>query len=92
MAVCGPCNAPDSSYFITVLRKIAFVKPSRLTLAKILSAGPEWLHEIKFDGRRAQVHIDEGEVTIYSNIGAAGKVLRQTQDVRTGRQRSLRIW
>jgi bifunctional non-homologous end joining protein LigD len=40
------------------------------TLAKKLPAGDEWLHEVKFDGFRAQVHVEGGNVTIYSRRGA----------------------
>jgi bifunctional non-homologous end joining protein LigD len=40
------------------------------TLAKIPPAGAEWLHEVKFDGFRAQVHVEEGNVMIYSRKGA----------------------
>jgi bifunctional non-homologous end joining protein LigD len=40
------------------------------TLAKIPPTGPEWLHEVKFDGWRAQVHLEQGEATIYSKSGA----------------------
>jgi len=40
------------------------------TLAKIPPAGAEWLHEVKFDGFRAQVHVEGGNVTIYSRRGA----------------------
>ena len=40
------------------------------TLAKIPRTGPDWLHEAKFDGWRVQVHIDNGEVAIYSKNGA----------------------
>src|SRR5437764_6627593 len=31
--------------------------------------GPEWLHEIKTDGYRAQLHIRGGRVTVYSRSG-----------------------
>ena len=40
------------------------------TLAKTPPVGPEWLHEVKFDGWRAQVHIDAGAATLYSKNGA----------------------
>lgn len=30
----------------------------------------DWLHEVKFDGWGAQVHIEQGEATIYSKSGA----------------------
>ena len=53
-----------------MLRKIPFVKPMAPTLAKTPPAGPEWLHEVKFDGWRAQVHIEAGAATLYSKNGA----------------------
>ena len=53
-----------------MLRKIPFIKPMAPTLAKIPPAGPEWLHEVKFDGWRAQVHIEAGAATLYSKNGA----------------------
>jgi bifunctional non-homologous end joining protein LigD len=40
------------------------------TLAKQPPAGAEWLHEVKFDGFRAQVHVEGGNVAIYSRKGA----------------------
>jgi bifunctional non-homologous end joining protein LigD len=40
------------------------------TLAKAPPVGDEWVHEVKFDGWRAQVHVDDGEATIYSRNGA----------------------
>ena len=41
-----------------VLRKIPFIKPMAPTLAKIPPAGPDWLHEVKFDGWRMQLHVE----------------------------------
>jgi len=40
------------------------------TVAQTPPLGAEWLHEVKFDGWRAQLHIDEGEGTLYSKSGA----------------------
>ena len=40
------------------------------TLAKQPPDGVEWLHGVKFDGFRAQVHVEGGSVTIYSRKGA----------------------
>ena len=31
--------------------------------------GPGWLHEIKIDGYRAQVHVHHGRITVYSRSG-----------------------
>jgi bifunctional non-homologous end joining protein LigD len=53
-----------------MLRKIPFIAPMAPTLAKIPPAGAEWLHEVKFDGFRAQVHVEGGNVTIYGRKGA----------------------
>lgn len=39
------------------------------TAAKAVPVGPEWLHEAKMDGFRAQVHVDDGEVAVYSRTG-----------------------
>lgn len=52
-----------------MLRKIPFVKPMAPTLAKTPPAGDEWIHEVKFDGFRAQVHVEGGDVIIYSRNG-----------------------
>ena len=40
------------------------------TTVKTPPTGEEWLHEVKFDGFRAQVQIDDGEATILSRNGA----------------------
>lgn len=32
--------------------------------------GPEWSHEAKFDGWRAQIHIEDGDAAIFSRNGA----------------------
>lgn len=40
----------------------AFVEPSLATLVANAPAGKRWLHEIKFDGYRLQVRIDQDDV------------------------------
>ena len=37
-----------------------FVPPSLATLRETAPAGPEWVHEIKFDGYRIQARLDRG--------------------------------
>ena len=39
------------------------------TLAKLPPVGDDWIHEVKFDGWRAQVHVEDGEATIFSKNG-----------------------
>ena len=52
-----------------MLRKIPFIKPMAPTLSKIPPAGPNWLHEVKFDGWRMQLHVEDGTATLYSKNG-----------------------
>jgi bifunctional non-homologous end joining protein LigD len=46
-----------------------FVEPSHPTLREEAPSGHEWLHEIKSDGYRAQVHVRGGRATIFSREG-----------------------
>jgi bifunctional non-homologous end joining protein LigD len=46
-----------------------FIEPCDPTLRDRAPNGSQWLHEIKIDGYRAQLHIHRGRVTIYSRNG-----------------------
>jgi bifunctional non-homologous end joining protein LigD len=46
-----------------------FVQPALATLQAEPPAGARWVHEIKFDGYRAQAHIRAGGVTLYTRTG-----------------------
>src|SRR3954468_5782514 len=46
-----------------------FVEPCDPTLQERAPTGEGWVYEIKTDGYRAQVHIRNGRVTIYSRSG-----------------------
>src|SRR5947209_11216093 len=46
-----------------------FIRPCDPTLAESPPAGAQWLHEIKIDGYRVQLHIRGGKVTVYSRNG-----------------------
>jgi bifunctional non-homologous end joining protein LigD len=39
------------------------------TPAKIPPTGPDWLHEVKFDGWRMQLHVESGSASLYSKNG-----------------------
>jgi len=47
-----------------------YIEPCLPTLRTISPAGAEWLHEVKFDGFRVQLHKHADDVTIYSKNGA----------------------
>lgn len=46
-----------------------FIAPCDPTLRERAPDGPGWLHEIKIDGYRAQLHIRRGRITVYSRSG-----------------------
>ncbi|MDW9413989.1 DNA ligase D [Sinorhizobium meliloti] len=46
-----------------------FIEPCHPTLKKRPPDGSEWVHEIKLDGYRAQLHINGGKITIYTRTG-----------------------
>jgi bifunctional non-homologous end joining protein LigD len=46
-----------------------FTPPQLATLSTSAPKGPEWVHEVKFDGYRMVSYIEQGNVTIYSRNG-----------------------
>ena len=46
-----------------------FIPPSLATLRSAPPDGEAWLHEVKFDGYRVQLHKDGDEVCVYSKNG-----------------------
>lgn len=46
-----------------------FIAPCEPTLRAEPPSGPGWLHEVKFDGYRIQLHKDGGDVALYSENG-----------------------
>ena len=46
-----------------------FVPPQLASLRSMPPAGDNWLHEIKYDGYRLQIHLDKGRVTIRTRTG-----------------------
>ena len=51
-----------------MLRKTPFILPSAPVL-KAPPSGAGWIHEIKFDGWRVQLHKDGEAATLYSQRG-----------------------
>ena len=52
-----------------MLKKLSFIIPSAPVLKTAPPRGDGWLHEVKFDGWRVQLHKDGGVITIYSRNG-----------------------
>ena len=48
---------------------LRFIQPCSPVPAKSVPAGADWLHEVKFDGYRVQVHKVGSRVVIYSRNG-----------------------
>ena len=46
-----------------------FIKPQLATLKVKAPSGDQWLHEIKFDGYRVQVHLDKGRKRAFTRNG-----------------------
>jgi bifunctional non-homologous end joining protein LigD len=46
-----------------------FIKPQLAILKSKAPVGPQWLHEIKFDGYRVQIHLNGGKRKVYTRNG-----------------------
>src|SRR3978361_125330 len=46
-----------------------FIKPQLATLRSKAPRGPHWLHEIKLDGYRVQVHLNKGKKKVFTRTG-----------------------
>lgn len=46
-----------------------FIKPQLATLKACAPSGDQWLHEIKFDGYRVQVHLNKGRKRVFTRNG-----------------------
>jgi len=51
------------------LMLVRFIPPCSPVLSKEPPPGPEWLHEVKFDGWRVQIHKQGKRVKLYSRNG-----------------------
>jgi bifunctional non-homologous end joining protein LigD len=46
-----------------------FIKPQLATMKSKAPKGDQWLHEIKFDGYRVQIHLNRGKRKVYTRNG-----------------------
>jgi bifunctional non-homologous end joining protein LigD len=49
--------------------RLAFIEPLLPTLVEKPPEGDEWIHEVKFDGYRSQIVIDDAGVRIFTRNG-----------------------
>ena len=52
-----------------MLRNNPFIEPCQPTIQKEPPTGPQWLHEVKFDGYRIQIHKAGKDVSLFSKNG-----------------------
>lgn len=65
-------EAPDRSSALKDAAKETmpkFIEPQLATQVSSPPAGDEWLHELKLDGYRIQLHVNDGKATIYTRKG-----------------------
>ncbi len=53
----------------SMLARTPFIRPCSPIISKVPPIGPGWLHEVKFDGYRCQIHKDGKQVTLFSKNG-----------------------
>src|ERR1700712_180187 len=46
-----------------------FIKPQLATLKSKAPKGEQWIHEIKYDGYRVQLHVDSGKKKVFTRNG-----------------------
>ena len=46
-----------------------FIKPQLATLKSKAPRGEQWIHEIKYDGYRVQLHVDSGKKKVFTRNG-----------------------
>ena len=77
-----------------------FIKPQLATLRSKAPKGDLWLHEIKYDGYRVQIHLNRGRKTVFTRNGldwtkrmkGAGQLflVRENSDTEFAHDRHLR--
>ena len=66
MSKCPETRAIEGA---TPAKMPGFIKPQLATLRSKAPKGPHWLHEIKLDGYRVQVHLIKGKKKVFTRTG-----------------------
>jgi ATP-dependent DNA ligase len=64
-----PATTRNTKRSHSMLTKTNFIAPCLPTLRNEPPTGPGWLHEVKFDGYRMQIHKERTHVALYSRNG-----------------------
>src|SRR4051794_9849328 len=48
---------------------LGFIEPALATATEKVPSGERWIHEIKFDGYRVQVHLKDAAVRVFTRRG-----------------------
>jgi len=67
-----------------------FVEPALATSIDKVPSGDRWLHEIKFDGYRVQVHLKDAAVKVFTRRGNDWTNFSKDRGRRVAYQRRLR--
>jgi len=92
--------------FVSQFMQLKFIAPLMPTLVEKPPEGGNWIHDVKFDGYRSQMVIDENGTRIYTSNGhdwaakyrdpvkEAAKLGAQSgrRDHRSERGRPVRLW
>ena len=62
-------TTPKKAKADTAYKPLKFMTPELATLADAVPEGPNWVHEIKFDGYRTMAMIDQGDVRLLTRSG-----------------------
>jgi len=57
-----PAGATKASYS-------GFIEPALASLIELVPSGDRWIHEIKFDGYRVQLHIANENIRVFTRRG-----------------------
>ena len=65
----GPDEKTLSKAKAADIHSLEFIEPELATLADAMPAGPNWVHEVKFDGYRTQALVEAGHAKMLTRTG-----------------------
>ncbi len=66
---CMPAMVQRAARSRPSIAPAGFIRPCRPTAGQRVPQGPGWVHELKHDGNRLQVHIRDGQERLYTMNG-----------------------